>query len=132
MYVGLFAVTWYIRQRLYVQGVDELNEHWFFWLSPWLRIVQDLAPGVLCGLLATRRSLLSGALASLFGGFVSAALFQIWWAPPIPIYLVGLVLLSGLQAAPFGVAGAAVGFLLRSAPGTNAPDASGDPSTRSS
>jgi hypothetical protein len=113
LHVALYTFNWYLALWVLPPEAADYSGHWFLGVSSWLHIALALAPGMLCGFLTIRRPLLCGALAAFLGAVIVGVTFESWWSLPIPPYLVGLQLLKGLQAAPFGFAAAGAGFLLR-------------------
>jgi hypothetical protein len=112
-HVVLYWLVSLATSSLFPNGAEGVANHWYFQISPWAGIAQALFPGFVCGLLATKRPMLCGAIAVFLGALVVSLAFEIQWSPPYSFRLVWLVLLLGLQAAPFGAAGAAAGFLTR-------------------
>ena len=92
---------------------QQAGSHWFsLYVTPWLFPVQSLSAGLLVGILARTRPMLTGFLAVCLGQ-LALAVGAIDLADPLdPMYFFYL-LESTLPMALFGLVAAAAGFLLR-------------------
>ena len=112
LHIGLRWLDTALRHWTFAES-QVISDHWYTWLAPWVGVLAALLPGFVCGYLSARRPLVNGATGVFVGAVIFTSVWESWWTIDGAVWLAGLVVLHGLQAAPFGMAGAATGYLFR-------------------